>query len=94
MALSKQSPADPVEVTTPISRHRLPKASEVYCEPLSLWWTTPCAWRCPSAMFSAASTSSVRRWSAMDHPTTLRLNTSSTMAKYKGNYQDNLTRPG
>ena len=32
IALSKQSPADPVEVTTPISRHRLPKASEVYCE--------------------------------------------------------------
>ena len=36
MALSKQSPADPVEGTTPISRHRLPKASEVYCEPLTL----------------------------------------------------------
>ena len=35
IALSKQSPAVPVEVTTAISRHRLPKASEVYCEPLS-----------------------------------------------------------
>ena len=34
MALSKQSPADPVDGTTPISRHRLPKASEVYCDPL------------------------------------------------------------
>ena len=36
MALSKQSPADPVEGITPISRHRLPKASEVYCEPWTL----------------------------------------------------------
>jgi hypothetical protein len=35
MALSKQSPADPVEGSTPISRHRLPKASEVYCVPRS-----------------------------------------------------------
>ena len=35
MALSKQSPADPVDVTTLISRHRLPNASEVYWVPLS-----------------------------------------------------------
>ena len=39
--------------------------------------------RCPTAMSSALSTSSVRRWSAIDHPTTRRLNTSSTTAKYK-----------
>ena len=30
-------PADPVDVTTFISRHRLPNASEVYWVPLSEW---------------------------------------------------------
>ena len=35
IALSKQSSADPVKGSTPISLHRLPKASEVYCDPLS-----------------------------------------------------------
>ena len=33
MALSKPSPADPVEGTTPVSQHRWTKASEVYGEP-------------------------------------------------------------
>ena len=35
IALSKQSSADPVKGSTPISLHRLPKASELYCDPLS-----------------------------------------------------------
>jgi hypothetical protein len=30
MALSKQSPTDPIEGRTPISRQRVPKAIEVY----------------------------------------------------------------
>ena len=33
MALSKQSPTDPMEGRMPISRQRPPKAIEVYCEP-------------------------------------------------------------
>jgi len=35
IALSQQSPAGPVDVTTAASRHRLPNASEVYRAPLS-----------------------------------------------------------
>ena len=48
---------------------------------------TPWGRRCAIAMFGAPSTSSVRRWLAMAHPTTLRLNTSSTMANYTNPFQ-------
>ena len=48
---------------------------------------TPSGRRRAIAMFSASSTSSVRRWLGMAHPTTLRLNTSSTMARYINPFQ-------
>src|ERR1700675_2504185 len=34
IALSKQSPTEPIEGRTPASRQRIPKAIEVYCVPL------------------------------------------------------------
>lgn len=40
MALSKQSPTDPVEGRIRAARQRIPKASEVYWVPCSEWWTT------------------------------------------------------
>jgi len=47
----------------------------------SLWWLSPGAGRRVwTAMASAASGRSVRRWSAMPHPTTLRLKASRTTA--------------
>ena len=52
--------------------------ADVYCEPWSLWCTTPRGRRCHIAMFSASRTNSVRRWVAIDQPTTRRLQASST----------------
>ena len=54
----------------------------MYCAPLSEWWITPSGRRRESAIASAASTSSVRMCVAMAQPTTRRLQTSSTMARY------------
>ena len=36
IALSYASPAEPIDWTIPASRHCLPKASDVYCEPRTL----------------------------------------------------------
>ena len=59
----------------------MPKARPEYGLPWSLWWIAPSGLRVATALWSAESTSSVRICSPMDQPTTLRLNTSSTMAK-------------
>ena len=82
-ALSNESPTEPVEARSPASRSRRPKAAEAYCPPWSLWCTSPGAGRrARRAISKAARTSSVRRWSAMAHPTTRRLPASSTTARY------------
>jgi hypothetical protein len=52
-------------------------------EPWSEWWITPCGLRTASAMSSAASTSSACSVVDIDQPTMRRLNTSSTMARYR-----------
>ena len=64
-------------------RHRSPNAIDVHWQPWSEWWITPLARRCPSAMLSASSTSSVRRWFAIAQPTTRRLHASTTTARYR-----------
>lgn len=37
IALSRASPAYPIEGLTPASLHRRPNATDVYCAPWSLW---------------------------------------------------------
>ncbi len=39
IALSKQSPTEPIDSAMPRSRQRAPKASDVYWRPWSEWWT-------------------------------------------------------
>jgi len=50
--------------------------------PLSLWTTAPGVGRRRQRAISRATTSSERMWSAIDQPTTTRLNTSRTAAQY------------
>jgi hypothetical protein len=63
--------------------HRFPKAIEVYWLPWSEWWITASGRRRRSAIWRASTTSSLRRWLAMDQPTTRRLQASTTTARYK-----------
>ena len=42
--LSLETPTEPTEGMTPISRHRLPKAKLVYWQPWSEWWITTQPW--------------------------------------------------
>ena len=68
MALSKQSPTEPIDGTTPHRRQRSPKAKEVDWQPWSQWGMTESGRRCSTAMSSASSTSSVRRCPAIAQP--------------------------
>ena len=67
------APTEPIDGRTPASRHRFPKAAEVYCVPWSEWWITCFGWRRITAMASAFSTSSERRCVSIAQPTTRRL---------------------
>src|SRR5215210_4255510 len=57
-ALSKASPRLPIEATRPDSVSVRPKASEVYCDPLSEWWTSPAGGRRRLTAIASASTTS------------------------------------
>jgi hypothetical protein len=71
----------PIEGTRPASLSLPPKLTDVYWRPLSEWCTRPAAGRqLWIAMFRASGTSSVLRWLAIDQPTTLREQASSTNA--------------
>ena len=67
----------------PASAQRWLNASAVYWQPRSEWNTTPRAARVSSAISSADCTSSTVWRALIAQPTTLRLNTSSTVAKYR-----------
>jgi len=67
----------------PAARNRLPKAQDVYCDPWSVCITVPasCPLRLQMAICRASTTSSARRWSAIDQPTTRREKASITVAR-------------
>src|SRR5439155_22777133 len=80
--LSYASPRRPMLATRPDWRSVVPNASEVYCEPRSLWWTTPAGGlRRVTAIPSASTTSSALRSSRIDQPTIRRLKASSPTAR-------------
>ena len=85
IALSYASPTEPIDCTTPASRHRFPKASDVYCEPLVAVMDRPD----PPAgggriaiVQRVALTRSARIRRAIAQPTIRRLHASSTTARY------------
>nr|WP_166435996.1 hypothetical protein [Cellulomonas shaoxiangyii] len=72
----------PMDASRPAVRRRWPKIHEVYWAPRPAWTITPCpGWRVQIAICRASTTSSARIWSAMDHPTIVRVKTSSTAAQ-------------
>ena len=87
MALSKQSPTEPIDGTTPHRRQRSPKAKEVYWQPWPEWWMIESGRRCCTVISRASSTSSVHRCPTIDQPTIRRLNTSRTIAQVQESRQ-------
>src|SRR5664280_1537730 len=82
-ALSKQIPVLPRERLIPFFLQYRSKSAEVYCAPRAEWKITPAGGlRLAIAISKAAVTSSVRIWSAMAHPTSLREYKSITVATY------------
>ena len=67
----------------PISWHCLPNSTLVYWLPWSLWWMTWSGFQVITAIFNALITRLAAMLSLNDQPTTLRLKTSITTAKYK-----------
>ena len=78
MALSEQSPTEPVAGRPPTSRQRLLNATEVYCGPWSECWITASGRRCIATIFGVSRARSVKRWVAIAHPTMRWLTTSGT----------------
>lgn len=73
-----------MDCVTPNSPHRSANSRLVYCAPWSVWKTAPAMPpRVAAAAFSASATSSVRMWSAIDHPARRREKQSTTVAEYR-----------
>src|ERR687897_1295367 len=71
MALSSADPTLLIDGTIPACSNLLPNERAVYCAPRSLWWMSPAeGFLLLIAISRAAATSSVRRWLAIDQPTT------------------------
>lgn len=77
-ALSKLNVTRPIEPSRPAERSRWPKTQLVYYAPRSAWTIVLSGDRCQRAIARASTTSSERTWSAMDQPTTMRLQASMT----------------
>ncbi|PYC66457.1 hypothetical protein C7C46_31430 [Streptomyces tateyamensis] len=81
-ALSAEVPTAPMDCVTPNSLHRSANSFDVYWAPWSLWKIARSRLpRVAAAARSASATSSVRIWSAIDHPTTRREKQSMTVAR-------------
>jgi len=71
-----------MEPSSPASRSRCPNVQDVNWLPRSLWTMVAVVGRrYQVAIWRASTTSSVRMWSAIDHPTIRRDQTSITAAQ-------------
>ena len=81
-ALSAELPTALIDCRTPAAAHAEAKALDVYWAPWSEWNSAPARLpRVRSAAFSASMTSSVRMWSAIAQPASLREYRSMTVAR-------------
>src|SRR5215207_2425942 len=82
MALSSADPTLPIEGNMPASSSLWLKERAVYCDPRSEWWITPEGDPLlHRAISRALETSSALRWTAIDHPTTQRVQASRMKAR-------------
>jgi len=80
-ALSSASPTVPIEPISPAVRRRWPHTQEQYWDPWSECAVVAVGRRRIVAMSMASTTSSARKWSAIDQPTTRRHQASITTAR-------------
>ena len=83
-ALSKQSPVEPNDSCSPAWPAAMTKSSDVYWEPLSLWWISPSGSGAvrPSAIVKASTTSWASWCSSIAQPTMPRWHRSRMAARW------------